>query len=82
VFWTGQTITADMLANGKVFRQIISKGFKPNCTFTSSMEQFNLGRVTAPILVFGDHPSATVNRTLVKYFFGKLTIKFSVIGRC
>lgn len=60
-----------MLANGKVARQIVSKAYNPTYTFTSTTEGFSLGEVAAPIIVFGDHASATVNRNLVEYFFGK-----------
>lgn len=58
-----------MLANSKIFRQLESKSANPNYTFTSTTEQFSLGEVAAPIIVFGDHASATVNRSLVTYFF-------------
>jgi hypothetical protein len=60
-----------MLANGKVFRQVISKAYNPTYSFTSTTEAFSLGEVAAPIIVFGDHPSATVNKTFIEYFFGK-----------
>jgi hypothetical protein len=71
VFWTSDTLTAAMLANGKIARQISSKAFNPNYTFTSTNEAFSLGEVAAPIIVFGDLSSATVNRTLVEFFFGE-----------
>ncbi|KAF8855834.1 Cloroperoxidase [Acephala macrosclerotiorum] len=60
------------LANGKIFRQIESKAFNPNYTFTSTTEAFSLGEVAAPILIFGDIPSGTFNRSLVQFFFNKL----------
>ena len=60
-----------MLANGKISRQLESKASNPTYTFTSSMEQFSLGEMAAPILIFGDIEAATVNRTLVEYFFGE-----------
>lgn len=60
-----------MLANSKLFRQIESRAANPNYTFTQNTEAFSLGEVAAPIIVFGDHASATVNRTLVEYFFGE-----------
>ncbi|XXH01722.1 hypothetical protein Hte_008083 [Hypoxylon texense] len=69
VYWTGPVLDANMLANGKVARQVSSKAFNPNYTFTSTMEQFSLGEVAAPIVAFGDLDAATVNRTLVEYFF-------------
>ncbi|KAI4858959.1 Cloroperoxidase [Hypoxylon rubiginosum] len=69
VYWTGPVLDANMLANGKVARQLNSKAFNPKYTFTSTMEQFSLGEVIAPIVAFGDLEAATVNRTLVEYFF-------------
>lgn len=60
-----------MLANGKVARQVASKAYNPTYTFTSTTEQFSVGEVAAPIIVFGDMQSGTVNRTLIEYFFGK-----------
>ncbi|KAF2254655.1 Cloroperoxidase [Trematosphaeria pertusa] len=71
VYWTGSTLTADMLANGKIARQIESKAFNPNYTFTATTEQFSLGEVAAPIIVFGDMQSGTVERELVEYFFAE-----------
>lgn len=64
-----------MLANGKIFRQVISRADNPEYTFTSTTEAFSLGEVAAPIIVFGDHPSATVDRALVEYFFGKFDVQ-------
>lgn len=61
----------DMLANGKVFRQLQSKASNPTYTFTSTMDAFSLGEMAAPILVFGDITAQTVNKTLVEYFFRK-----------
>lgn len=71
-FWIQETLDAKQLANGKIFRQIESKAFNPNYTFTSTTEAFSLGEVAAPILIFGDIPAGTVNRSLVQFFFGKL----------
>lgn len=68
-YWTEPVLTAEMLANSKLFRQIESRAANPNYTFTQNTEAFSLGEVAAPIIVFGDHASATVNRTLVEYFF-------------
>ncbi|KAI0122365.1 Cloroperoxidase [Daldinia grandis] len=69
VYWTGEILDANMLANGKIARQLSSKAFNPNYTFTSTAESFSLGEVSAPIIAFGDLEAATVNRTLVEYFF-------------
>ncbi|KAM3071899.1 hypothetical protein ACMFMG_008366 [Clarireedia jacksonii] len=69
VYFTEPTITAAMLANAKVYRQIQSKSFNPNYTFTATIEQFSLGEMATPIVAFGDKHAATANRTLVGYFF-------------
>ncbi|KAL2801973.1 Chloroperoxidase [Aspergillus granulosus] len=68
-FWTAPTLTAQMLANSKLARQIVSRAFNPTYTFTESMEQLSLGEVAAPIIVFGDMEEGTVDRELVEYFF-------------
>ncbi|OTB00448.1 hypothetical protein M426DRAFT_324312 [Hypoxylon sp. CI-4A] len=68
-YWTGPILDANMLANSKVARQVNSKAFNPNYTFTSKVESFSLGEVSAPVVAFGDLQAATVNRTLVEYFF-------------
>ena len=70
-YWTGPVLDANMLANGKLARQVTSKAFNPDYTFTSTTEAFSLGEVAAPIIAFGDMKAGTVNRTLVEYFFGK-----------
>ena len=77
-FWSKETLTAEMLANSKVFRQVESRAANPNYTFTSSVENFSRGELAAPILVFGDIPAATVPRDMVLYFFGKFS-NFSII---
>lgn len=70
-YWTGEVLTADMLANGKVARQLASKAGNPEYRFTEGVEHFSLGELAAPILMFGDIPAATVRRDLVLYFFRK-----------
>ncbi|KAI1414399.1 Chloroperoxidase [Hypoxylon sp. FL1857] len=69
VYWTGGTLDAVMLVNSKLFRQIESRASNPEYTFTSRTEGFSLGEVAAPIIVFGDMESGTVNRSMVEYFF-------------
>jgi hypothetical protein len=71
VYWTGTTLDANMLANSKLARQIDSKAFNPTYTFTETTEQFSLGEVAAPIIVFGDMQSGTVDRAMVEFFFSK-----------
>ena len=60
-----------MLANSKLARQIESRASNPTYTFTSDTEEFSIGEVAAPIIVFGDSEQGTVERDLVEYFFGK-----------
>ncbi|KAI0379379.1 Cloroperoxidase [Hypomontagnella monticulosa] len=69
VYWTEPILDANMLANSKLARQINSKAFNPNYTFTETVENFSLGEVAAPIVAFGNLDAVTVNRTLVEYFF-------------
>lgn len=71
VYWTGAVLDAKMLANGKLFRQIESRAYNPNYTFTTTTEEFSLGEVAAPIIVFGDMQAGTVERDRVEYFFGE-----------
>jgi len=70
-WWTDETVTPEMLANSKIFRQLESRATNPNYTFTASTEEFSLGEVSAPIIAFGSLEDGTVNRTLMEYFFGK-----------
>ncbi|RAH68401.1 peroxidase family protein [Aspergillus aculeatinus CBS 121060] len=68
-YWTGPTLDAAMLANGKLARQVESKAFNPTYTFTARTQEFSLGEVAAPIIAFGDMGTGRVNRSLVEYFF-------------
>ncbi|PMD39603.1 Cloroperoxidase [Hyaloscypha variabilis F] len=68
-YWTADTLTADMLANGKIARQLASKSTNPEYSFTTTNEAFSLGEVAAPIIVFGDMATATVNKSFVEFFF-------------
>ncbi|KAI0967299.1 Chloroperoxidase [Xylaria arbuscula] len=68
-WWTAPIVTADMLANGKVARQLSSKAHNPTYVFTLTTEEFSLGEVVAPVIAFGDIQTVTVNRTLAEYFF-------------
>lgn len=70
-YWTEPILDAQMLANGKLARQINSRAQNPTYTFTSMMEEFSLGEVAAPVVAFGDRLTGKVNRSLVEYFFGK-----------
>jgi hypothetical protein len=72
-FWTSSVLTAEQLANSKLFRQIDSRAYNPSYTFTSTMEQFSLGELAAPIIAFGDSEAGTADRALVEYFFGRCT---------
>lgn len=70
-WWTDETVTAEQLANSKIYRQLESRATNPDYTFSASTEEFSLGEVAAPIIVFGDMESGTVSRDLVEYFFGE-----------
>ncbi|KAI4933280.1 hypothetical protein J4E85_003685 [Alternaria conjuncta] len=65
-WWTEEVVTAKMLANSKIFRQLESRATNPNYTFTASTEEFSLGEVAAPIIAFGSLDEGTVNRTLME----------------
>ncbi|KAL0934547.1 uncharacterized protein CTRU02_211346 [Colletotrichum truncatum] len=69
MYWTADVLDANMLANSKVARQVTSKAFNPNYTFTATVENFSLGEVAAPIIVFGDMNAGTVQKNMVEYFF-------------
>lgn len=69
-FWTSSVLSAQMLANSKLARQIDSRAYNPTYTFTSTMEQFSLGELAAPIIAFGNSTEGTADRALVEYFFG------------
>ncbi|KAI3317719.1 Cloroperoxidase [Xylariaceae sp. AK1471] len=68
-YWVEPILTANMLANSKIARQVSSKAFNPTYTFTSITEEFSLGEVAAPVIAFGDMNTITVNKSLVEYFF-------------
>ncbi|KAL1624662.1 hypothetical protein SLS56_007725 [Neofusicoccum ribis] len=68
-FWTEPILDRIQLTNGKLFRQLVSRSENPEYTFTQTTEAFSLGEVGAPVIVFGDHESVTVNRSLITYFF-------------
>ena len=77
-FWTSSVLTAQQLANSKLYRQIDSRAFNPTYTFTATMEQFSLGELAAPIIAFGDSDAGTADRALVEYFFGMFS--FSIFS--
>lgn len=56
---------------GKVFRQVVSKSTNPEYKFTATVENFSLGELAAPILIFGDIAAGTCDRAMIISFFGK-----------
>lgn len=80
-YWTNETLTSTMLANSKLARQVTSRAFNPEYTFTASTEQFSLGEVSAPIIAFGDLQKGTVERDLVEYFFGEYLYFLRIMKR-
>ncbi|RAR04720.1 Chloroperoxidase-like protein [Stemphylium lycopersici] len=59
-FWTEEIVTAEMLVNSKLFRQIESRATNPNYTFTTTTEEFSLGEIAAPMIAFGSLEEGTV----------------------
>jgi hypothetical protein len=69
VYWTADVVTAEMMANAKLFRQIESRAYNPDYTFSNTTEAFSLGEMAAPIIAFGDIYEFTVPKNLMEYFF-------------
>lgn len=69
-YWTSPTLDPVMLANSKLRRQIESRAFNPNYTFTAKAETFSLGEIASFVVVFGDVVAGTANRSLVEFLFG------------
>jgi hypothetical protein len=63
-WWTEGTVTA---------KQLERRASNPNYTLSASTEEFSLGEVSAPIIVFGDMTAGTVDRTLMQYLFWYVT---------
>jgi hypothetical protein len=72
-YWTDPLLSAAMLANSKLARQITSRAFNPTYRFTTTTEAFSLGEVAAPIIAFGDLELGTVQRNLVEFLFGEFS---------
>lgn len=81
-YWTASVLDANMLANSKLARQISSRAFNPEYTFTSTNEVFSLGELAAPIIAFGDLNAGTVPRNLVEYFFGMYYLDYCTAETC
>lgn len=71
VYWTTDILTPVQIANSKLARQVTSRAYNPDYTFTTTTEEFSLGEVAAPFIVFGTLQDPTVEKKLVTYFFGK-----------
>ncbi|KAK1990913.1 hypothetical protein LX36DRAFT_591619, partial [Colletotrichum falcatum] len=50
-YWTKKVIDMDQRARSKIPRQINSKAFKPDYTFTASVGNFSLGEIAASTIV-------------------------------
>lgn len=70
VYWTTDILTPKQIANSKLARQVTSRAYNPEYTFTTTTEEFSLGEVAAPFIVFGTLQDPTVEKKLVTYFFG------------
>ncbi|KAK3651443.1 hypothetical protein LTR56_005585 [Elasticomyces elasticus] len=68
-WWPDEVITAEHIGNSKLARQLQSKATNPEYKFTNTTEAFSIGEILAPFIAFGNVEDATVNRTLVEYFF-------------
>ncbi|KAL4995242.1 Chloroperoxidase [Aspergillus recurvatus] len=68
-YWQKPTLTAAMLANSKIARQLHSKAFNPTYTYTEQTEQTSHTETGFPILAFGDIEAGTVDRAFVEYWF-------------
>lgn len=79
-YWTESTITAAMMANSKIYRQVESRAFNPEYAFDSSVEDFSIGEVSAPFVAFGDVANGLVERDLVLYFFGESVLDGALCG--
>lgn len=69
-YWTDPTLTAAMLANSKLARQIHSKAFNPTYTYPQTTEETSYNEAGFPIIAFGNMEEGTVRRDWVEYFFG------------
>lgn len=70
-YWTGSTVTTEMLASSKLARLVQSKAWNPCYTYTTKEDRAGLAEAAAPIVIFGDTIAGTVNRDLLVYLFGK-----------
>lgn len=53
----------------------------PEYNFSSSVENFSIGEILAPFVVFGDRDAVEVNRTWVEFFFGMFSFPNGNMGR-
>ncbi|KAL5333200.1 Chloroperoxidase [Aspergillus crustosus] len=68
-YWTASTVTAKMLANSKVARQLDSKAFNPTYSYSETVDTASLSEIGGPILVFGDIEKGTIERDVLEYFY-------------
>ncbi|KAL1856286.1 hypothetical protein Daus18300_010859 [Diaporthe australafricana] len=70
VYWTTDILTPQQIANSKLARQITSRAYNPDYTFSTNTEAFSIGEIAAPFIVFGTLQDPTaVEKKLVTYFF-------------
>lgn len=82
VYWTTDILTPVQIANSKLARQVTSRAYNPEYTFSTTTEEFSLGEVAAPFIVFGTLQDPTVEKNLVTYFFGMLACPIRVAAEC
>ncbi|CAG8948990.1 hypothetical protein HYFRA_00002118 [Hymenoscyphus fraxineus] len=68
MYFTDKVMTPVHMANAKIQRQLTSKATNPEYRFTDHIENFSLGEIAAPFLVFGDIKARTVDRDTVISF--------------
>jgi hypothetical protein len=77
-FFTDDPLTAQMFADAKLFRMVVSRATNPTYRFTTTTEEFSLGEMAAPMIVFGDLTGGTVNKSMTEFFFGELFLFLSL----
>lgn len=80
VYWTTDILTPKQIANSKLARQITSRAYNPDYTFSTTTEEFSLGEMAAPFIVFGTLQDPTVEKKLVTYFFGMFSCPWFVLS--
>lgn len=73
----GDTLNVESGAAAIVARMNTCKSTNPTYSISDLGEAFILGETAAFISILGDAETITANKTLVKYLFGKLSLRLS-----